>query len=100
MTPPTIVPVLSLPGAPAPTGLGRLDVPADGTAAVSDVEDDDEDEEEDDEEDVVRRVVVALPMVECERVEVMPVAEALTVVARLLAVPHPYCEKPPSNSFL
>jgi hypothetical protein len=32
-------------------------------------------------------------------VAVIPVAVASTLVARLLAVPHPYWKKPPSNTF-
>ena len=35
-----------------------------------------------------------------DRLAVMPVALANTVVARLLAVPHPTCEKPPANWFV
>ena len=98
-------------------------VDVDDSDVVEDVELDNEDEEDEllvVELDVVL-VVCELEVVElvvCEvavdvgvteklrlalvklNAEVMPVAVACTVVARLLSVPQPNCEKPPSNTFL
>ena len=44
--------------------------------------------------------VSGMLMVGRSSVVVIPLADPKTVVARLLAVPHPNCEKPPSYTFL
>lgn len=130
MAPPTIAPVLSdleFPLPPAGTALvvwaGELAVPVveDDVLEVLEllVEEDlellvvDETELEDVDVEVVDGALIVVGvdsvlsdsvkltwMLVRERVSVRPDADAITVVPRELAVPHPYWEKPPPKTFL
>jgi len=103
MTPPTMGPTRSAAGAGGATGGAEL-----VELGVDEVDDAPlvcDDDMVLDAEDVDREEGVLVPLTDTETVGwlkcvVRPVALPRTVVARLLAVPHPHCEYPPSNAFL